>query len=240
MLREYHKWHSPILNREMELLVFGHSGARVIVFPTSEGRFFDWENRGLINTIADQVDKGWVQLFFVDSVDPESWFNWHVSPADRARRHLQYQDYVIQEVLPFTQSKNDNPFVIATGASFGAYHSASIALRFPDHFNRVLGMSGVYDVREWTDGTMDDGVIREGSPVEYISALNDEAHLEKIRKLEIILVIGNEDPLFDNNKWFSDALWSKGVWHAFRVWDGFAHDWPEWEYMLPKYLPGPD
>ena len=33
--REYHKWHSPALNREIELLSYGHAGARVLVFPTS-------------------------------------------------------------------------------------------------------------------------------------------------------------------------------------------------------------
>jgi esterase/lipase superfamily enzyme len=42
--REYHKWFSPSLGRDMELLVFGHTGARVLVFPTREGRFYDYEN----------------------------------------------------------------------------------------------------------------------------------------------------------------------------------------------------
>lgn len=237
--REYHKWHSPTLNRDMELLVFGHSGARVIVFPTSEGRFFDWENRGMLNALARHIENGWVQVYCVDSVDPESWFNRHISPGDRTWRHLQYQDYIINEVLPFTLSKNDNSFVIGTGASFGAYHCASIALRFPEHFNRVLAMSGVYDVREWTDGFMDD-YIAQGSPCEYLCRLHDGEHIEKIKKLDIIIPIGNEDPLFDNNKWFSDLLWEKGIWHAFRVWNGFAHDWPQWYEMIQDYIGGPD
>ena len=37
MRRDYHKWYSPELGREMELLVFGHDGLPVIVFPTSQG-----------------------------------------------------------------------------------------------------------------------------------------------------------------------------------------------------------
>jgi hypothetical protein len=44
--REHHRWHSPSLGRDMELLVFGHAGARMLVFPTSMGRFFEWEDRG--------------------------------------------------------------------------------------------------------------------------------------------------------------------------------------------------
>ena len=239
MLREYHKWHSPALNREMELLTFGHAGARVIVFPTSQGRFFDWENRNMHHALEHHLENGWLQLYCIDSVDSESWFNHHASPTDRAHRHLQYHDYVINEVLPFTQNKNDNPYVIAAGASFGAYHSFSIALRFPKSFNRVLGMSGVYDVREWTHNEMND-VIREGSPADYVGALHDPQHIEDIKRLDMIIAIGDGDPLFGNNKWFSDELWGKGIWHAFRVWDGFAHDWPQWHDMILHYIGGSD
>ena len=46
MKREYHKWYSPALGRDMELLVFGHGGARVLAFPTRCGRFYEYEERG--------------------------------------------------------------------------------------------------------------------------------------------------------------------------------------------------
>jgi esterase/lipase superfamily enzyme len=29
----------------MELLIFDHAGARVLVFPASKGKFFEWEDR---------------------------------------------------------------------------------------------------------------------------------------------------------------------------------------------------
>lgn len=223
----------------MELLVFGHAGARVIVFPTSQGRYFDWENRGLLNTLSRHIDNGWIQVYCVDGVDSESWFNYGADAHDHTRRHMQYQDYIINEVLPFTKSKNANDFVIATGASFGAYHSASIAVRFPEHFNRVIGMSGVYDVREWTNDYMDD-FVAQGSPCEFLERLHDQEHIEKIRHLEIIIAIGKEDTLYGNNKWFSELLWQKGIWHAFREWDGFAHDWPQWHDMILHYIGGVD
>ena len=35
MNREFHRWYSPSLGRDMDLLVFGHAGARAIVYPTS-------------------------------------------------------------------------------------------------------------------------------------------------------------------------------------------------------------
>jgi esterase/lipase superfamily enzyme len=42
MIREYHKGYSSHLGRQMELLIFGHAGLPVVVFPTSCGRFFDF------------------------------------------------------------------------------------------------------------------------------------------------------------------------------------------------------
>ena len=39
MNREYHRWYSPSLNRDMELLIFGHAGARVIFEVANMGDF---------------------------------------------------------------------------------------------------------------------------------------------------------------------------------------------------------
>ena len=239
MLREYHKWHSKNLDREMELLTFGHGGARVIVFPTQSGRFYDWEDRQMIQVLSRHIENGWIQLHCVDSVDPESWDNGGVDPRQRASRHLQYQDYIINEVLPFTQTKNDNPFVMAIGASFGAYHSVSIGLRFPQFFNRIVAMSGIYEIRPWTGG-YDDELVCQGNPYEYIRGINDDAQLEALRKLDLIIAIGQDDPAFQENEQFSKFLWERGVWHAFRVWDGWAHDWPYWQEMIQQYIGGPE
>ena len=73
MKREYHKWSSPALGREMELLVFGHTGVPVLVFPTSGGRFYEFEDRGLVGALGGKIDNGEIQLYCVDSVDMESW-----------------------------------------------------------------------------------------------------------------------------------------------------------------------
>ncbi len=40
MVREHHKWFSRSLNRDMEMLIFGHNGPPVMVFPSSMGAFF--------------------------------------------------------------------------------------------------------------------------------------------------------------------------------------------------------
>ena len=63
MKREYLTWRSSRLGREMELLIFGHGGLPVLAFPTSGGRFFEFEDQGMIAAVADRIDGGGLQIF---------------------------------------------------------------------------------------------------------------------------------------------------------------------------------
>src|SRR5208282_4342279 len=85
MNREYHRWYSPRLGKDMQLLVFGHAGTPLLVFPTSQGRFFEYEDRGMIAAVSWRYDSGAVQAYYVDSVDAESWYNRRVHPRQRVR-----------------------------------------------------------------------------------------------------------------------------------------------------------
>ena len=103
MTRDHHKWFSRSLNRDMELLVFGHAGPPVIVFPTSMGAFFEYEDRGMITALADKLEHGQLRLFCVSSVDSESWYCKKIHPRHRVERHLHYEDYILNEVVPLIQ-----------------------------------------------------------------------------------------------------------------------------------------
>src|SRR5436853_4842866 len=100
MQRDYVKEYSPSLGREMELLHFGHAGRPLLVFPTSMGRFFQWEDFGLVAAISDHIESGAIQLLCLDSVDGESWYAKDRPPRDRVSRHLQYESYIVNEILP--------------------------------------------------------------------------------------------------------------------------------------------
>src|SRR5713101_6302295 len=56
MNREYNKQYSHELGRDMESLVFGHAGQPIVVFPTSRGRFFEYEDAGMIGALAGKLD----------------------------------------------------------------------------------------------------------------------------------------------------------------------------------------
>jgi len=239
MKREYHRWYSPSLERDMELLVVGHSGARVLVFPTSKGHFYEWEDRGMMQVLGHHISQGWLQLYCVDSVDADSWYARWKHPGTRAWRQVQYENYLIHEVLPLSRQKNDNPFLITVGASFGAYHAVNIALRHPHLVNRTIGMSGIYDISRWADG-VNDGLVYANNPLAYIPNEHDWQRLDALRKLDIILVVGQDDGLRAVNEQLSTALWQKGIGNALRIWDGWSHDWPYWEQMLLAYIGGHD
>jgi esterase/lipase superfamily enzyme len=223
----------------MELLVFGHAGARLLAFPTSMGRFFEWEDRGMAGAIAEHLERGWIQLFCVDSVDEESWYARDRHPADGARRHLAYEHYILAELLPFTTSRNPDPFLILAGASFGAYHAMNLALRHPHAVNRVIAMAGLYDIKRLTRGYSDE-VVYANDPSHFMIHESDHGRLEAMRRMDIIIAVGRDDPNRADNEHLSNVLWSRNVWHAFRLWDGWCHDWPWWREMLRVYVGGHD
>ena len=238
MNREYHSWFSPSLNRDMDLLVFGHAGARMIVFPTSMGRFFQWEDTGMIAALGERIEQGHLQLFCVDSFDAESWYAKYLPPDERARQHERYNSYLLDEVVPFTR-RNPNPYLMTAGASFGAYHAVNFAFRYPPLVDRVIGLSGLYNITNFTGGYGGDGVYFN-NPCAFIKNEHDPARLEALRHLDIILAIGRDDPSCYSNEELSSILWEKNIWHALRIWDGWAHDWPWWKQMIDKYIDGHD
>ncbi len=232
MNREYHKWYSPSLGRDMELLVFGHAGIPVIVFPTSMGRFFDYENRNMIGVIGDQYENGQIQAFCVDSVDAESWYNKSVHPALRAARHVQYDNYLVNELVPFVHSRNASSELAVTGCSFGGYHSVNFALKHPQLVTQTLSMGGAFDIHQFLDGYYDDNCYYN-CPPDFLPDVNDPA----IDRLKIVLAAGETDICRPENERLSGILSAKGIPHTLDIWgDGAGHDWPWWQEMVEKYL----
>lgn len=239
MNTEHHRWHSPALGKAMDILVFGHGGARLLVFPTSMGTFTEWADRRMHEVLGEHLEQGWLQMFCLDQVNAESWNADTIHPGARAWRHLQYDAYLEHEVIPFTQSRNSNPFCIATGASLGAYQAACFGMRHPHLVHRILGMSGLYDIKRLTGGYSDENVYR-CNPMDFIPNEQDPARLEALRQQDVILLIGRGDPQIGNNRDFSGVLWNRGIGNALREWDGWAHDWPYWETMIKMYVGGHD
>jgi esterase/lipase superfamily enzyme len=233
MQRDYIKEYSPSLGRDMELLHFGHAGRTLLVFPTSQGRFYQWEDFGLVAGISDFIESGAVQLVCLDSVDSESWYARDKPPADRVRRHLQYESYIVNEILPRLAGPP-----VAAGTSFGALHSVLLAARHPSRVGGFIGLSGAYDTSRWLDGYHDDNAYFTNL-FEFLPGLTDEAYLGPLRgQHPKVIVTGEQDPNVEDSRKLAGLLRAKGVDVGLEIWPGWAHDWPYWKDMMRKYLAG--
>lgn len=242
MNREYHRWYSDRLSRDMELLVFGHAGAKVLVFPTRDGRFFEYEDMGMVDVLAPRIAAGEMQLFCVDSIDHESFYCFWCRPEDRIRRHLQFEAYVLGDVLPFMAIRNDHPVTVAHGCSLGAFHAANIAFRHPHLFRRLVAFSGRYDLTaavehfgDLFDGYYDDTIFYN-TPTHFLPGIRCPSILQSLRQLDVTLAIGRDDPFLDSNRQLAGILEAKGVPCHMPVWDGRAHQGGAWRRMARLYL----
>jgi esterase/lipase superfamily enzyme len=237
MNREYHKWFSPTLGRDMELLVFGHAGTPTLVFPSSQGRFYEYEDRSMIAAAAHSYESGQRMAFCVDSVDAESFYNKGVPPRWRIARHTQYEQYLLDEVLPFMRNRTGHHRIVTTGCSFGGYHAVNFALRHPDIVHAAISMSGAFDISQFLHGYYDQDVYFH-NPVDYLANLADDWYLSRYRDgFRLVLSAGQQDICYEPNIRLHHILNSKAVPHWLDIWGGDSrHDWPLWFRMAQKFL----
>jgi esterase/lipase superfamily enzyme len=235
MYRDYVRHYSGALGRDMEFLWFGKFGRPVILFPTSSGRFYENEDFKLTDSLADKVDSGEIQLISVDSVNDESWYNKSVHPAVRAARHAQYDAYLRHELVPYIFNRAQRGDLAVYGASFGAYHAANFAARYPDVVSRAICFSGVYDIHSFLDGYWDETCYFH-CPTAFIPNLDGE-WVGKLSRIGWVIATGEHDTLVQKNRDFSQLLWSKGISNYSEFWPGvFGHDWPWWREHLRRFV----
>jgi esterase/lipase superfamily enzyme len=222
----------------MEMLVFGHAGLPAIVFPTSQARFYEFEDNGMVSAVAAKLEHGHLQLFCVDSLDAESWYNRGVGPRWRIARQVQYDRYIVHEVVPLVRHMNRDPHLIAMGCSFGGFHAVNCALRHPDVFSGFLSMSGAFDLKElgFLHGYYDQDVYLN-LPLDYLPNLNDPWFLDKMRRRNYVLATGVHDQCWNDNERLAAVMRSKEIPVRLDVWgDNARHDWPWWHRMVQVYL----
>ncbi len=231
---------SPLLQRPMPLAIYGHFGVPVVVFPTANQDFEEYERQGMLDTLGEFIEQGMVKLFCISSINGDSWMNRHISPAERASRQALYDRHLMDEIVPLIQRdcmSTDLPMA-AIGSSFGAYHAANTLIKHPREFRWCIGMSGIYDMSAYFDGHYDQNCF-ENSPCDFVVRMPDGKHLEALRRCSINIVCG-QGP-WERVEWsrqLPQALARRGIDHNFDLWGhDVAHDWPWWKVQLKLYFP---
>ena len=167
MRRDYHNGHSQSLNRDMELVAYGHAGVPLLVFPTLGGRFYEYEDQGMIQTISSKIENGELNVFCVDSVDKESWQNVEIHAYQRVMRHFAYEAYILNDVLPLIRA-TASPFPLSVpGCGFGGYHAFNLAMKIPIWW-RGVSQSAAISISNRLLDTYYDNNVYFNNPVDYL------------------------------------------------------------------------
>ena len=242
MHTEYHKEYSPLLGRDMEFKVYGHGGKPVLVFPCQNGRFFDWEGFGMLDTLGDYLEGGKLQLFTVDTIDAETLSLVGGDPYTRVRRHEAWYNYIMEELLPrIRQINGTGQDLLTTGFSMGAYHAANFFFRRPDVFDSVIALSGIYDTNDMYNGYMDE-VVYANDPCASLSGMpEDHPYIQLYNQRKIMICVGQgawEDLLLAGTRRLDEVLHRKGIRAGADYWGlDVNHDWPWWKKQIRYFLP---
>jgi esterase/lipase superfamily enzyme len=243
MRREHVRLHAPETGAEGELIAYGDYGRPVLVFPSEQGRAWDYEDRGMIGAVAGLIDHGRVKMYCADSFDSWTWNDDWIPLEERARRHLVYERWIVEQVVPWIHGDCGGfQEIVTTGSSFGAYHAVNFAFRRADLFPAAIALSGVYDVSVVGWGERGETVYFN-NPMDYVSGLHGD-HLHWLQnQLSIVLVCGQgaweeSTGALDSTKRFAGVLADRAIRHELDVWGwDVPHDWPSWRAQIAHHLP---
>jgi esterase/lipase superfamily enzyme len=233
---------SPAIGANGSVVAYGHWGRPVLAFPSQQGPAWQYEERGMVDALAPLLEGGRLKLYAVDSFDSGSWYRDDLPLEERARRHGRYEDWILNQVVPWIQEDSHTHELVVTGVSFGAYHAANFALRHAHVFPLAICQSGVYDVSVVAGGERGDAVYFN-NPMDYVGHLHGD-HLDWLRsQASLILVAGQgqwEDTTgaLESTRAFAGLLAEKGIPHELDVWGHeWPHDWPSWRAQIAHHLP---
>lgn len=244
---QYFKEYSECLGRDMEFKVFGHAGKPMLVFPCQDGRFYEFEDRGMVNLASGFIDSGRLQLFCCDSNDVNSWSSTSWDNRARIEQQEAYFHYICDELCPriFDINAEGNggnraEGIYTTGCSMGGSHALNFLLRRPDIFAGCIALSGAYNARLFFGDYFDD-LVYANSPVDYINGMTyDHPYVEMYRHRTIIVCCGRgawEHPMQEDSARMKELFEYKNIPAWVDFWGpDVAHDWPWWEKQFPYYL----
>lgn len=234
------KIQSEILQKEIQLAIYGHYGFALLMFPPTSDDYLENEKLGFIDTLKPFIDKGKFTVFSIETVNNESWLNPNISNEQKSQRHYEFNEFLVKELIQkIFQACSGRPIpIISCGAALGAYHAANNYFRRPDIFYGVISMSGFYNIQNLSGDFFNDNCYFN-SPVHYLPNLADEYWLSFLKnKHHVYLMTGtgeNENP--SHLTQLSNILKFKSIPHFADFWGKeWGHNKDTWNSMLKKVM----
>ena len=240
MKREQYTSKSKALGQDLSMIVYGEKGYPVVAFQTQNAKCGEFEEKGMVETLAPFIDAGQIQLFSVDNIDEQSWSLYDGDKNARAERQEEYFRFVTDELVPRVHEFNGTSRrPLAVGCSMGAVHAALAAMRRPDLFQGCISLSGVYRSNhfygDWMSSTLYNNDITAFLP----NMAKDHPYVDIYNKRQIVFCVGQgEDDGIGDVRFINDQLNRLGVDHWCDFWGrDVSHDWFWWTKQMSYFLP---
>lgn len=229
---EYIRYYSNTLSRDINVEIIGHWGHPILMFPSSGGKYNQNSDFGLNGSVKQFLEEGRIKLYNVETLDMDSFYADHLSSEIMIHNYELYMQFLKNEMIPYIQKECNVHRIAVAGVSFGGFHAANTAFRFPDLISHLFTMSGVFSIRNFTPMS-DDMRIYYNCPVEFVQ--NDDEPW-KYNHMKIVLSTSDWDSCQPKNAKMAGVLESKGIpyWYDEKKW--IEHDWPLWKMVFPEYI----
>ncbi len=237
---QYVKKYSQALGRDMEYKTYGDGGHGIIVFPSQDGRFYDYQDFDMVATLSQYIDRGLIRLICVDSIDRETWSDMGGDHHRRIVLHERWYRYITEELIPDVRRFAGETFM-ATGCSMGGYHAGNFFFRRPDLFDTLLALSGLYYAGYFFPN-YSDPLIYDNSPYDFLRNMpDDHSYWDIYRHRRIVMCVGQgrwEDDLLYSTRQMDALLREKNVpaWVDYWGYD-VDHDWLWWRQQIAYFIP---
>jgi esterase/lipase superfamily enzyme len=237
-LKHTHRWHSPQVEQEVQLVRWGTYGTPVLLFPTAGGDAEEIERFHLIGALMPLIESGRIKIYSTDSIAGKAWISKQHSAEYCSLLQNRFDSLIYEEIVPLIRQDCDSPEIeiITAGASIGAFNAVASICRHPDVFRLAIAMSGTYDLSKYLEGRFIEDFYF-ASPLHFLPGL-EGLPLEQLCKRLILLPSGEGDFEDIGESWrMGNMLGSKGIPNRVDPWGTqWRHDWVTWREMLPKYL----
>ncbi len=225
------QYYSNILNRNISLEITGYWGHPILMFPSSGGQYTQNTDFGLNGNVMQFVEEGRIKLYNVETIDMLSFYDDNMNSETKIHNYELYMRFLKDEMIPYIQGECNTHRIGVAGVSFGGYHAANTAFRFPDLVSHLFSMSGIFNIRNMTP-LSEDMQIYFNCPDEFMQ--NEESL--KYQHMNIVLSTSDWDSCKPKNQHMAGILDAKGIsyWYDERKW--IEHDWPLWKMVFPEYI----
>ncbi len=239
MLIQHFKNYSAALGREMEYMTYGDRGRGVVVFPSQNGRYSDYQGFGMVDVLEPFIENGQIRLICIDSIDGETWSAQWGDEHSRISLHEKWFHHIVDEVVPAVRNFDGETF-IATGCSMGGFHTANFFFRRPDIFDTMIALSGLYHA-EYFFKNYSDPLTYDNSPLDFLRNMPaDHPYMKLYKGRRIIFCVGQgnwEEDLLDSTRRMDTMLCERGIPAWFDYWGyDVAHDWPWWRKQIVYFM----